>query len=211
MKTNQIMQRDFFGGVVRQEHLTGYFCINDITSIANKYRKNQGLPEARWDKYIFSKTTKEFFHALMKSEDKAEIIRTKRGRGGNTWVHPLVLMDYMMWLSPDFKVKAYEWLYDNLAVYRDNSGESYKKLSSIVQDKYSPAKTAIVMQQIARNIKKVLGVEDWNNTTPEKLKQRDAIHKNLFILLRANVEPNEAFTVAVTEVLDCEIGARNEL
>ena len=111
MKTNQILERDFFGGAVKQEHLTGYFCVNDITIIANKYRKNQGLPEARWDKYISSKTTKEFFHALMKSENQADIIRTKRGRGGDTWVHPLVLMDYMMWLSPDFKVKAYQWLY----------------------------------------------------------------------------------------------------
>ena len=199
MKTNQILQRDFFGGVVRQEHLTGYFCINDLTIIANKYRKNQGLPEARWDKYMSAAKTKEFFHALMQSEDNAEIIRTKRGRGGDTWVHPLVLMDYMMWLSPDFKVKAYQWLYDNLTVYRDDSGESYKKLSGIIQDKYTPAKTAMAMQQIARNIKKVLNVEDWNKTTPEKLKQRDEIHKNLSMLLRANVEINEAFKISVCE------------
>ena len=199
MKTNQILQRDFFGGIVRQEHLTGYFCVNDITIVANKYRKNQGLPEARWDKYISSKTTKEFFHALMKNEDNADIIRTKRGRGGDTWVHPLVLMDYMMWLSPDFKVRAYQWLYDNLTVYRDDSGESYKKLSGIIQDKYTPAKTAMAMQQIARNIKKALCVEDWNKTTPEKLKQRDEIHKNLGMLLKANVEINEAFRIAVYE------------
>ena len=199
MKTNQILQRDFFGGVVRQEHLTGYFCINDLTIIANKYRKNQGLPEARWDKYMSAAKTKEFFHALMQSEDNAEIIRSKRGRGGDTWVHPLVLMDYMMWLSPDFKVKAYQWLYDNLTVYRDDSGESYKKLSGIIQDKYTPAKTAMAMQQIARNIKKVLNVEDWNKTTPEKLKQRDEIHKNLSMLLRANVEINEAFKISVCE------------
>ena len=199
MKTNQILQRDFFGGVVRQEHLTGYFCINDLTIIANKYRKNQGLPEARWDKYMSAAKTKEFFHALMQSEDNAEIIRSKRGRGGDTWVHPLVLMDYMMWLSPDFKVKAYQWLYDNLTVYRDDSGESYKKLSGIIQDKYTPAKTAMAMQQIARNIKKVLNVEDWNKTTPEKLKQRDEIHKNLSMLLRADVEINEAFKISVCE------------
>lgn len=193
------MQRDFFGGVVKQEHLTGFFCINDLTIIANKYRKNQGLPEARWDKYKDSKTSKEFFHALMKQENQADIIRTKRGKGGETWVHPLILMDYMMWLSPDFKVKAYQWIYDNLTVFRDESGESYKKLSGIVQDKYKPSTTAMAMQQIARNIKAVLKVEDWNSTTPEKLKQRDEIHKNLAMLLKANVEINEAFNIAVAE------------
>lgn len=200
MKTNQILERDFFGGVVKQEHLTGYFCVNDITIIANKYRKNQGLPEARWDKYISSKTTKEFFHALMNSENNADIIRTKRGRGGDTWVHPLILMDYMMWLSPEFKVKAYQWLYDNLPIYRDNGGESYKRLSGIVQDKYTPAKTAMAMQQIAKNIKSFLQVDDWNKTTPEKNNQRDEIQKNLSILLKANVEINEAFKVAISVI-----------
>ena len=200
MKTNQILERDFFGGVVKQEHLTGYFCINDITIIANKYRKNQGLPEARWDKYISSKTTKEFFHALMNSENNADIIRTKRGRGGDTWVHPLILMDYMMWLSPEFKVKAYQWLYDNLPIYRDNGGESYKKLSGIVKDKYAPVKIAMAMQQIAKNIKIFLQVDDWNKTTPEKNKQRDEIQKNLSMLLKANVEINEAFKIAINEV-----------
>ena len=200
MKTNQILERDFFGGVVKQEHLTGYFCVNDITIIANKYRKNQGLPEARWDKYISSKTTKEFFHALMNSENNADIIRTKRGRGGDTWVHPLILMDYMMWLSPEFKVKAYQWLYDNLPIYRDNGGESYKRLSGIVQDKYTPAKTAMAMQQIAKNIKSFLQVDDWNKTTPEKNKQRDEIQKNLSMLLKANVEINDAFKVAISDI-----------
>lgn len=200
MKTNQILERDFFGGVVKQEHLTGYFCVNDITIIANKYRKNQGLPEARWDKYISSKTTKEFFHALMNSENNADIIRTKRGRAGSTWVHPLILMDYMMWLSPEFKVKAYQWLYDNLPIYRDNGGESYKKLSGIVQDKYTPAKTAMAMQQIAKNIKSFLQVDDWNKTTPEKNKQRDEIQKNLTMLLKANVEISEAFRVAISDI-----------
>lgn len=201
MKTNQILQRDFFGGIVKQEHLTGFFCINDLTIIANKYRKNQGLPEGRFDKYKDSKASKEFFLALMKQEDKADIIRTKRGKGGDTWVHPLVLMDYMMWLSPDFKVKAYQWLYDNLTVFRDERGESYKKLSSIIQHKVKASTVGLVMSQIAINIKSVLNVEDWNKTTPEKLKQSDEIHKNLGMLLKANIEINTAFNIAVEETL----------
>lgn len=196
------MKRDFFGGVVQQEHLSGYFCVNDLTSIANKYRKNQGLPEARWDKYVGSKTTKEFFHALMKSENVADIVRSKRGSSGGTWVHPLVLMDYMMWLSPDFKVVAYRWLYDNLTVFRDDSGESYKKLSGIVQDKYNPSNVGLLMPKIAKAIKTQLGVTDWNSTTPEKLKQRDEIHKSMGLLLKANIELNTAYQISVKDVLE---------
>jgi len=205
MKTNQIMKREFMGGAVEQEHKTGYFCINDLTIIANKYRKNQGLPEARWDKYKDSKKTKEFFHSLMKEEQVADIIRTTRGRNGKTWVHPLVLIDYMMWLSPDFKVKALKWLNDNLLIFRDKSGDSYKKLASYLQkreDIISIASIGVILPKIARFIKSTLKVNDWNEATELQLKQRDEIHKNFIMLLDAGVEINKALQVATKNAIE---------
>ncbi len=207
MVTNQILKREFMGGIVEQEHKTGYFCINDLTIIANKYRKNQGLPEARWDKYKDAKKTQEFFLSLMKEEENADIIRATRGKNGKTWVHPLILIDYMMWLSPDFKVKAYNWMYDNLTIFRDKSGDSYKKLSSYLskrEDIISIAKIGIIMPKIARYIKQSLDVDDWNSTSPEKLEQRDLIHKNFIMLLDGDVEINKALHIATKNALNKE-------
>ena len=192
------MERDFLGGIVRQEHLTGYFCENDLTIIANKYRKNIGLPEGKFKKYKEAKKTQEFLHSLMKSEDIADVIKAKRGRGSTTWVHPMVFFDYAMWLNPDFKVKVYKWLYDNLTVFRDDSGESYKIMAGVLADthKLSPAQAGIAIPQLARNIKRLVGVSDWNKAEPAQLKKRDELHKNITMLLKAGVEINRAFEVA---------------
>jgi len=197
MKTVQVLERNFMGGTVQQKHKNGFFCVNDLTSIANAYRKNQGLPTAKWEKYAGAKKTQEFMLSLMKQEEIAEIVISGKGRYSKTWVHPLVFFDYAMWLSPDFKVKVYEWLYDNMTVFRDESGESYKKLAGIVKDEYGIAKTALGMKNIASAIKKELGVTDWNKTTSAKLKRRDEIHKNLGMLLKAKVDLKTAYKLAI--------------
>lgn len=185
------MERNFLGGIVRQEHLTGYFCINDMTSIGNIYRKNKGLPDVRWDKYIITDKTKEFFTALMQQEEIAQIYKTSRGRNGLTWAHPLVFFDYAMWISPDFKVKVYKWLHDNLTIFRDDSGESYKQMASILQDKVSPAKIGIELPTLAKDIKNFIGCSDWNSATESQLKHRDEIHKSVILLLKAGVSLNK--------------------
>jgi len=211
MKTVQILKRDFMGGVVQQKHDSGFFCINDLTSIANKYRKNQGLPEAKWEKYAKAKKTQEFMRSLMKQENIADIVIAGKGRYSKTWVHPLVFFDYAMWLSPDFKIKVYEWLYDNMTIFRDESGESYKKLAGIVREHYTVAQVGLAMQNIARAIKRDLGVSDWNNTTPKKLQQRDEIHKSLSMLLKAKVDLKTAYALALEGVQENKDSTSNQV
>ncbi len=197
------MKREFLGGEIRQNHLTGFFCINDITKIGNAYRKNSGLPVAKWVKYKDSKKSKEFFISLMNSEETAEIITAQRGKGGLTWVHPLVFFDYAMWLSPDFKVAVYKWLYDNLVVFRDDSGNSYKEMSKVLFETqgYEPAKGAVIVSSLARAIKRDLQWHDWDKATPELLKKRDSIHKGMITALKMGVEPTRAYHVIRAEVL----------
>lgn len=202
MKTAQIMERKFMGDVIRQNHKDGFFCVNDMTIIANHYRKNQGLPLAKWVKYKDAKKTKEFFRSLMKSEGIADIVKSKRGKSGETWVHPLVFFDYAMWLSPDFKVEVYKWLYDNLVIYRDDSGESYKEMTSVLVETqgYSPSKCGVVFSQLASAIKRDVGVEEWNSCSSEQLKMRDKVHTSMIMALKMGVEPKVAYKTIVTEM-----------
>ena len=199
MKTNQIMERDFLGGIVRQEHKTKFFCVNDLTAIANKYRENKGLSKTDFKLYKKADKTKEFLATLMQEENCADVIRTKRGAKGATWVHPLVLFDYAMWLSPEFKIRVYQWLYDNLTEFRDESGNSYKELNSAIAQSAdrNPIQLREVIQQVARGIKKYLHVEDWNKATESQLKARDEIQKSMALLLKAGTEINKAFKVAI--------------
>jgi len=190
MKTNQILKRDFMGATIRQQHKTQFFNINDFTKIANEYRKNRGLPAVRFDVYLKSAKTKEFITELMKSENMVEVIKTSRGKNGSTYAHPLIFLDYVMYVSPEFKVKAYKYVYDNLAIFRDNSGDSYKDLTSTIK-KYNPNISMFSLQKmiksVARAIKKYLKVDDWNCASENQLKLRDQIQKNMQLLIIAGV------------------------
>ena len=204
MITKQILKREFYGKEVRQDHQSGYFCANDLTIIGNLYRKSLGLPGKKWVRYVELNSTKEFIVSLAKKEQVIDAISEKRkskgeGKGKNNWVHPLVFFDYAMWLSSDFKVDVYRWLYDNLTVFRD---ESYKEMSRVLFETqgYTPSKGAMVVRDLARAIKRDLECDDWNTATPDILKKRNVIHKNVIMLLKAGVEPVRAYHIAIEEV-----------
>ena len=202
MKTMQILYRPFMGREIRQRHTDQFFCVNDLTEIANKQRKLLGLPEARWDVYIKSDKTREFFEEIMRQKDIVDITQSTRGKGGATWAHPLIFFDYAMWLSPEFKVKVYDWLFDCMTIYRDESGDSYKAMCSSICNTQgiNGAKATLMIQNLARAIKRDLNVEDWNKTTPENLKKRDSIHKAMEMLLDAGVEPIKAYNSSLKSI-----------
>lgn len=185
MKTQQIMIRDLMGQQVRQQHLTNFFCINDMTHAGNIYRKDKGLAPAKWVNYVNTDKTKEFFNVIKKEENIIEIIKTQRGKGGLTWAHPFVFFDYGFWISPDFKYKLYTWLEDNLLVFRDKSGDSYKKVAASMMRCYNmkPSLLGLELPAIARDIKLYLKVEDWNLASPEQLQKRDDIHEKIALLM----------------------------
>jgi len=203
VKTNQILKRDFMGFKIRQQHKTKFFNINDFTKVANIYRENKGLPIARFDRYFRTEQTKEFLTALMDEENLAEVIKTTRGKNGATWVHPLIFLDYAMWISPEFKVKVYKWIYDNLAEFRDNSGDSYRVLTGVMQRSYPELPhqdLRNLIQSLARAIKQSLRVSDWNSASEEQLSKRDQIHKNMQLLIIAGVELQKAFNISIEQV-----------
>ena len=143
MITTQIIQRQFYGKTIQQNHHTKFLCVNDILAVGNAYRKSIGQEQTTLEKYTKSKKTQEFIHALMQKEQVAQPILTKRGRGGSTWAHPFIALDLLMWLNADFKVEAIKIIYDSFCVFRDKSGYRYKKKTKIVNDtlQLSPAQT----------------------------------------------------------------------
>ena len=50
------------------------------------------------------------------------------GRGQHLWVHPLLFIDMALWLNPKLKLEVYEWLFDKLLMYRNDSGDSFKRM-----------------------------------------------------------------------------------
>lgn len=61
---------------------------------------------------------------------KPKVIKTTRGNNGGTWMHPLLFIDFAMWLNRKFKVKVLKFVQDELIEVRLDSVEAHKKLSS---------------------------------------------------------------------------------
>ena len=205
MKTEQIMERNFRDGVIRQNHKTGWFNATDLIQVANQYRTQIGLEKKLIADYLRDNSTKEFIKEILDRENLSLAYESKKGKGGGTWVHPLILIDIAMWLSPDFKYEAMKWLEDRLIQNRDLSGDSYKKLASYLKNRTDIipiAKLGIVMPKIARYIKDQLQVEDWNKADETTLKQRDMIHNNFMMLLDAGVDNNKALFIATKNALE---------
>lgn len=193
------MERPFKDGSIRQNHKTGWFNATDLLKVGNQYREQIGLNKKAIADYLKTDSTKEFIKEILDREDLSKAYETKKGNNGGTWVHPLVLIDIAMWLSPQFKYEAMKWLEDRLIQNRDLSGESYKKVASYLknrQDIISIAKIGIIMPKVAKYIKDSLNVSDWNKTSEDKLKSRDNIHNNFIMLLDAGIDLNKALYIA---------------
>lgn len=173
------MERKFLGGIVRQNHLNGFFNATDLVKIGNENRKNVGLKEKDLFRYFSNSETKNFMQQITKEEDTVFLKDVKKGKNGGTWVHPLIIIDIAMWLNPEFKYKALSWLKDNLIQNRDDSGESYKKMSGVLYEKFEYNKIHFLIKEIAKRIKQVVGVENWNEASEYQLKNRDKIHNNI--------------------------------
>lgn len=208
MVTQQIVERNFRGNIIRQNHKTAWFNATDLNKIGNEYRKQIGLGNKLIADYLRNDTTKEFIKEILDKEDISKVYESKKGKNGGTWVHPLILIDFAMWLSPEFKYEAMKWLEDRLIQNRDLSGDSYKKLASYLKnrdDLIPIAKIGVVMPKIATYIKDSLKVEDWNKATELQLKKRDMVHNNFMMLLDGGVEIKNALMIAMKNALNYEV------
>ena len=47
-------------------------------------------------------------------------------------MHPLLFIDFAMWLNPVFKVKVLKFVYDQLIKYRNEAGDAYRELGAAI-------------------------------------------------------------------------------
>jgi len=180
MKTEVIMKRELFGKQISQKSITGFFSATDLIKAGNLWRLQNDKPVFNFAQWQESKSTKEFISELEEKTKEKAIVKTK---GDHTWVHPFIFIDLALAMSPTLKIEVYSWIYDELLKYRNDSGDSYKKMAGALYltiSNKSNFKTEIAY--VAQKIKEACKVDDWQNATEEQLKRRDKIHDAIFIL-----------------------------
>lgn len=204
MKTEVIMKRVLFGVEVSQKSKSEMLSGTDLVRAGNKWRKSNELSEFNLSQWLKTKSTLEFIDELEKKYGKALI--NGRGRSANTWMHPLLFIDCALAISPRLKIETYEWLFDNLIKFRNDSGDSYKIMCGALyvraKDKTGFHKYA---QDVANKIKLVCNVKDWQTANEKQLKVRDKLHNDIALLSDVLNSNDEAVRIAIAKVLKVEI------
>ena len=181
MITEVVMRRELFGMEISQKSKSEFFSATDLVRAGNRWRAAQNKDPFRLDIWLSSKGTKEFISELEKQFGVVKI--NARGKNQHTWVHPFLFIDIALAISPTLKIQVYSWLVDALLKYRNDSGDSYKKMSGAIFSALSNKRMMIpVMQRIAARIRLECDVTDWQGATEDQLMLRDKMHDNIALL-----------------------------
>ncbi len=203
MKTEVVMERSLFGRTISQKSKTGLFSATDLVKAGNVWRASQGLQLFNMTEWLRQKGTKEFVSEL---ESKFGDVKVSgRGRNSHTWVHPLLFIDMALAIDIKLKIEVYQWLYDSLLKYRNESGDSYKKMSGYLWSATSnKSKFKNVIMDSATAIKQACGVDDWQKATSKQLELRDKLHDSISLLADVLNNPHEAIRLGILHVMSKE-------
>lgn len=147
MKTNQVMTRKMGEFDVFQRTSDGMF---NATSLLKQWNEESGQ-QKQIVHYSENNSTNEFIEALILDADLKErnsVLMQNRGKNGGTWMHPLLFIDFAMWLNPRFKVKVLKFVYDEMIKYRNEAGDAYKEPAIAVGKLVSKEFMPIAMKRI---------------------------------------------------------------
>lgn len=200
MITNQIMKRPLANFTVEQRTKDGYF---NLTDLLNKWNGSNGTKKELKD-YLNNKATTEFIKALADEEnlngEKSPYLAT-RGKNGGTWGHPLLFIDFAMWLNPTFKVKVLKFVSDQMLTYRNEAGDAYKGLASAMNKICTPHQMKHYMPILGKGINYIITSKHEKQLrneygTEEKQKEYFELEKQVAMLI------NEGFLKSPEDVVN---------
>jgi len=204
MITQVEMKRKLFNFEIKQQSKTEFFSATDLVRAGNKFRKSQDLSNFNFSAYLNNKDTKIFIKELDNKFNKSII--KGRGRSANTWVHPLLFIDIALAINPKLKIEVYEWLMDSLLKYRNESGDSYKKMTGALwENAKNKTKFPKAIADTAKIIKKACKIKDWQKATESQLKLRDKIHENIALLCDVLKDNNQAIKIGIKKASEIQI------
>lgn len=196
MKTEVIMRRELFGVEVSQKSKSEMLSGTDLVRAGNKWRRSNDLSDFNLSQWLKKQSTIEFVSELEKKYGKA--IVKGRGRTAHTWMHPLLFIDCALAISPKLKIETYEWLFDNLIKFRNESGDSYKMMCGAL---YVRASRKVnfnrYVSDVANKIKLACGVKDWQRATESQLEMRKKLHNDIALLADVLNNNDEAVRLAI--------------
>lgn len=153
MKTNQILPRKMGDFNVYQRTSDSMFNATALVEQWNKVNNTKLIAD-----FIRLDSTKVFVEVVKNRENHnmGNPILSKKGKNGGTWMHPLVFIDFAMWLNPDFKYDVLKFVYDELIKNRHDAGDNYRLLAESISKIVTKPFLPIAIQNIAKAINYVV-------------------------------------------------------
>lgn len=110
----------------------------NATTLLKAWNRSGNGSKKEMGDYFATKSTDEYITALLSeaefTDGNSPYVKSKASRGDNagTWMHPLLFIDFAMWLNPSFKVKVLRFVYDQLIQYRNDAGDTYREMASAI-------------------------------------------------------------------------------
>lgn len=176
MITNQIITREKYIEIQRTKD--SYF---DANKLLNIYNKSLNSKIKSIDFYKRQKSVKEYIKYLQEKELIKNPLLISKGRNSKTWMHPLLMIDFAMYLSLEFKTMVLKWALDGLIKTRHAAGDYYKEMCSTILevyvDYYNRKPPALIYINEAKMIKSLVTQKQRNEMTEQDLKQITYLQK----------------------------------
>lgn len=191
MNTNQIMKRPLANFTVEQRTKDGMF---NATNLLKQWNAQDGVAQRKMDNYFASSKTSEFIDTIIEREklDTPKMVyvksKARSDKGGGTWMHPLLFIDFAMWINPSFKYDVLKFVYDKMLVYRNEAGEAYKQLSSAMNKICTPHQMKKYMPILGKGINFIVTGKHEHQLrneygTEEKQKEYFELEKQVALLI----------------------------
>lgn len=141
MKTNQTLTRQMGDFSVYQRTGDGMF---NATTLLKQWNASSGQKKVIAH-YFENDATMEFINTILSKEfsdsRKSDVVNNQSikkvfvkqrggiGGGGSTWMHPLLFIDFAMWINPSFKYDVIKFVYDQLIQFRIEAGDTYLEMA----------------------------------------------------------------------------------
>lgn len=184
----------------------------NATAVLKQWNERTGMKKEVAD-YFKNDSSKEFINTIIEREfgNKRKVLtinntgnspvydnrsissvyQTRRGlMNGGTWMHPLLFIDFAMWINPSFKYDVLKFVYDELVKFRNEAGDAYREMCEAV---------ALISKkgEIPANISKVAEAINYiavgnhekmirNRADENQMKDLVRIEKEVSMLVRKN-------------------------
>lgn len=132
MKTNQEMIRPMGEFRVVQRTKDGFFNATELLKQWNV--SNNSKKELKH--YLENQSANELINTIVERENlnsRNSAYLGSRGKNGGTWMHPILFIDFAMWINPSFKYDVIKFVYDEMIKFRNLAGDAYPSMCRAVR------------------------------------------------------------------------------